>query len=86
MTNTTSEKTDFIQRRLFVDLCHRYLRNNCVLAESRRSHEVKEGLSFASESGRAVRHHTLALSGPDFAAKVGFWAFTEFAFTALRDV
>lgn len=44
---------------------------------------MEEFLSFALESGSAVRHDTLSLGGSDLSAKVGLARLAELAFLAL---
>lgn len=43
---------------------------------------MQEVMTFGAEAGGAVGHDTFSLSGADFAAKIGFAGFAEFAFAA----
>lgn len=54
-----------------------------VLREGRGSHEVEDILTPGLETGGAIGHHTLTLSGTDLTAQVGLARLAELALTAL---
>ena len=82
--DTAAQQTGSVRRRLGRDGHDRNVCHDRVLRKSRRPHKVQDILATGLESSRSIRHHTLALGGPDFAAEVGLARFTEFAFPTFR--
>ena len=59
------------------------VRDDGVLREGRRAHEVQQILSAGAEAGGAVGHDAAALGCADLAAEVGLAGLAELAFLAL---
>jgi hypothetical protein len=57
--------------------------HDSVLGEGRGAHEVEEVLALALESRGPVRHHALALRGPNLAAEVRLAGLAELALATL---
>lgn len=84
--HAAAQQARLLLRRLGVHGHERVLRNDGVLAEARRAHEVLDLLPLAAEAHRLVGHHALAGRGAHRLAQVRLAALAELALLALGSV
>ena len=84
--HAAADVTDLVERRVWIDLCQRNLRQHGEIGKGRGTHIMQDRLALDRKTACAVRHHTLALGGADRLAQIGLRVETIFAFTTFRRV
>lgn len=81
--DATAQQTDFIKRRLIVDLAQIDCRHDGVFGEGRAAEESAKGLTATAETRSSIRQQAHELSFSEPLAKVGRFVLTNFTFFAL---
>ena len=85
-SDTTTDITDLVHRRITADLRQGNFRHDCIVGERGTPHVMHQWFTVQRETAAAIGHHTLALRATDSLAQIGLGVQTVFALAALRGI